>query len=88
MSDTDERMSISLETLAYCPKNSAHGKWLNYGVNCPCQPRTRFNLTVNGQYTEAFDAGQIDIMCRLGLIKYESSHHYPNGSMTHYYIPA
>ena len=64
-------MSVSLETLAYCPRDSAHGKWLNYGMNCPCQPRTRYVVVgKNGLFTEDFDMKQINILVDLDLVAY------------------
>lgn len=77
---------MTTETLAYCPRDSAHGKWLNWGGNCPCQPKTRFVVIgKNGLSTEAFDMKQINLLIDLDLVAYHSTIQFENGSNTHYY---
>lgn len=76
------------DTLAYCPSNSAHGKWLNYGGNCPCRPRTTFLVHgPAGTVTESFDSKQVALLERMGFIQYNQTFHYDNGSMNHHYTP-
>lgn len=44
-----------------------------------------FNVRTSMGFTEMFDKNQVDILCKLGLIKYDSSTYFPDGSAVHFY---
>lgn len=50
------------------------------------EPRNTYNVRTSMGFTEIFTEHQIDVLCRLGLIKYESTTGFPDGTQVHFYV--
>jgi len=44
-----------------------------------------FNVRTSKGFTEMFDYQQVDVLCRLGLIRYDKTTFFPEGKAVHFY---